>query len=82
MLQNDCAIMVITSKARINSWEAIFAVFPFNHFEAGTAHSSDSPVVVQFARVLCVVYRAGQTPHPQSFPFRDLLSPSNTDCYN
>jgi len=35
MFQNDCAIMVITSKARINSWEAIFAVLPFNHFKAG-----------------------------------------------
>lgn len=41
MLQNDCVIMAVTSKARINSRGAAsvadalgFPVFPFSHFKA------------------------------------------------
>lgn len=41
MLQNDCAIMALTSRARVNSWgvasvaDALgFPVFPFRRFKA------------------------------------------------
>lgn len=68
MLQNDCAVMVVTSKARTNSQEAVFAAFPFNRSKAGCARGS--PAMLQLAHDLWVLCGAGRTPRPQSLPFR------------
>lgn len=91
VLQNYCAITVVTSKARINSWKTTFAVFPFNHLTESRNEGVDKIQELPTAMIPLSTYMVyscsvwvfwAEGISSTASSLWDLLYPSNPNSYN